>query len=314
MALPARLPHPLAVELERQGDVLGGGQRRDQVEVLEDEARPGGGAAWRGASPLSVPMLSPSMRTCPLVGRVEAAGEVEQGRLARPARAHHRDQLAGAGPPGSPRPGRARRCSPVPWTRVTLSRRMMTSVLGAAHRACPPECGCCWCRCVCRGGRRPLPVGCRRLARAGGSPRGPAGPRRGRASGPRPRRRRSRFSRTSSQARSTLPSPPSPPLAGRARCLSRVRSCRWRSVAVRWVWTTRCTSTPWTVTARASLMTSSSRGVVVAVDGGEPPLRDLGAAGAGEAVGDAALGILARPPRRGRRARAGPGSCRPARR
>ena len=36
--LAARLAQPDAVELARQRDVLGGGQRRDQVEVLEDVA------------------------------------------------------------------------------------------------------------------------------------------------------------------------------------------------------------------------------------------------------------------------------------
>jgi hypothetical protein len=34
------LAHPTAVELEREADVLGGGERRDEVEVLEDHTDP----------------------------------------------------------------------------------------------------------------------------------------------------------------------------------------------------------------------------------------------------------------------------------
>ncbi|WRL63635.1 hypothetical protein U6N30_28860 [Blastococcus brunescens] len=41
-----------------------------------------------------------------------------------------------------------------------------------------------------------------------------------------------------------------------------MNSCKEVMVAERWVWTTETTSTPGVVTARASLMASSSRGAV----------------------------------------------------
>ena len=86
----------LAVELARQRDVLGRGQRGDQVEVLEDVAdrrTPHPGAALV-AERAEVDALDADRAGGRLV---EPAGQGEQGRLAGAGRAHDRDQLAGVG-------------------------------------------------------------------------------------------------------------------------------------------------------------------------------------------------------------------------
>ena len=78
----------------RQGDVLGGGQARHQVETLEHEA---------DALAAHARLLLRRQRghVAPLepvgagIGPVEQAEDVEQGRLARAGRAHHRHVLAG---------------------------------------------------------------------------------------------------------------------------------------------------------------------------------------------------------------------------
>ncbi len=91
---PPGLADPAAVELEREADVLGRGERRDEVEVLEDHADPAatqrgevGRAQRRGR--LAVDLDAASGR------QVEGAREVEQGRLAAAAGAHDRDELTG---------------------------------------------------------------------------------------------------------------------------------------------------------------------------------------------------------------------------
>ena len=82
-----------AVELEGQRDVLRRGESREEVEVLEDVAdRPPTEAR------LVVARHRPERRTADghLAARrlLEAAGDREQRRLSRPARAHHGDEVA----------------------------------------------------------------------------------------------------------------------------------------------------------------------------------------------------------------------------
>jgi hypothetical protein len=82
-----------AVELERQGDVLRRGQARDEVVVLEDEAHAptpqlGEVARREVGQPVAGDGDGPARRS------VEAARDVEQGRLARTARPHDGDEFA----------------------------------------------------------------------------------------------------------------------------------------------------------------------------------------------------------------------------
>ena len=93
----------------RQRDVLGRRQPRHQVEALEDEAdalaahaRLLGGRQRRDVAPFEQVGAG--------VGRVEQAEHVEQRRLARARRPHHRDVLAGVDRAGRCRPARAPRC------------------------------------------------------------------------------------------------------------------------------------------------------------------------------------------------------------
>ena len=169
-----------AVELEGEGDVLGGGEARDEVVVLEDEAHPAaaqlgevaGGEGARGCSP---PMLDRARGR-----RVEPAGDVEQGRLARAARPHDGDELAGVDLEATRGRARSPRVSSWPWTRVTSERTTCGAVMrGVPSRWAGARPAVCWC------------VGARScgVAAVAGVP-GEHGSRRGRASGPRPRRRR----------------------------------------------------------------------------------------------------------------------------
>jgi hypothetical protein len=96
-----RLRHPLgtlrrrdAGERHRQGDVLGGGQARHQMEALEDETD--ALAAYPrllfGRKRGDVAALEAVGAG---IGAVEQAEQVEQRRFARAGRAHHRHVLAG---------------------------------------------------------------------------------------------------------------------------------------------------------------------------------------------------------------------------
>ena len=80
-------------ETERQRHVLRRRQRREQVEELEDH--PDMVASERGsflvAEGVHVDALDLDL---PLIGRLEAAEDVQQGALAAAARAHDRDELA----------------------------------------------------------------------------------------------------------------------------------------------------------------------------------------------------------------------------
>ena len=90
---PAGVLAPPADEQQRQLDVLDRGQRRQQVEELEHEAD----LAAAQARELGLAQLVDALAVEPdLAGRraIEAGEEVEQRRLAAPARAHDRDELA----------------------------------------------------------------------------------------------------------------------------------------------------------------------------------------------------------------------------
>ena len=77
-----------------QGDVLGGGLERDQVERLEDETQPPA-AVDRGLG-LRQPLHQLAVEAVLTgVAVVEQAKDVEQRRLTRPRRPHDRGQLAG---------------------------------------------------------------------------------------------------------------------------------------------------------------------------------------------------------------------------
>ncbi len=83
-----------AVEFERQGRVLGGGQARHQVVVLEDVADVA--AAQRGQLLLGERRERRALDDdLARGGRVEAPGEVEQGGLAGAGGAHDGHQLSG---------------------------------------------------------------------------------------------------------------------------------------------------------------------------------------------------------------------------
>ena len=84
--------------LGREGDVLLGGQGRDQVERLEHE--PHGAGADPGAIAVrqagGIGAVDPELGRRPVVGvrAVEQPEEVHQGALAGPGRPHDRDHLA----------------------------------------------------------------------------------------------------------------------------------------------------------------------------------------------------------------------------
>ena len=109
-ALAADAPDPGVVAGEHH--VLERGQRRDQVEVLEDEAH----LAGPDAGPLAlaqghhVAAVEGQLgaRAVVQVGRVEQAQDVHERALARSGRAHDRDHLARARS-GRPRPAGLRR-------------------------------------------------------------------------------------------------------------------------------------------------------------------------------------------------------------
>jgi hypothetical protein len=79
--------------------VLGGGERRDQVEVLEDEAHPAGADLGPGVVREAGDVLAAEIElrggAVVRVRGVEQAQDVHQGALAGAGRAHDRDHLAG---------------------------------------------------------------------------------------------------------------------------------------------------------------------------------------------------------------------------
>ena len=87
----------LAGDRERQGDVLGDVEQRDQVERLEDEAGP---VAARRVAASSERWLIVCALEDDLARRrpVEAAEELEERRLAGARRAHQGHELAGLRP------------------------------------------------------------------------------------------------------------------------------------------------------------------------------------------------------------------------
>ena len=91
---PARLAHTGTVEFQRKRDVLRGGEAGQQVEVLEDVADAAAAQCGQGA-PAGASECRAVDEDLALGRAVQATGQVEQGRLARPGRAHDGDQLAG---------------------------------------------------------------------------------------------------------------------------------------------------------------------------------------------------------------------------
>ena len=179
---------PHAVELQRERDVLERGQAGQEVEVLEHVAdRP---AAQPGPVACGTCVASglPPTSTSPLDRLLEAAGDRQQRALARAARSHDRDELAGRRRPGrrraarAPRRRRRRRTSTPPAARA----RPLIAVLRALRDAGA-------------GGRR------RRLGAAGAVARAGAraGRRPSRASGWWPSSRKISASATSATARSS---------------------------------------------------------------------------------------------------------------
>src|SRR5216683_1475863 len=82
-----------AVEVLGEHDVLDGGEIRDHMELLEDEAD-GLGAdmvEFRGAEVGDVSSVKPDFAAG---GPVEASDQIDQGALAGTGRAHHREPLA----------------------------------------------------------------------------------------------------------------------------------------------------------------------------------------------------------------------------
>src|SRR5439155_14874944 len=228
-----RLPDALPVEFQGQRDVLRRGEAGQQVEVLEDVTD--AAAAQRGELAPAAPAEDRAVHgDLALRGPVQAAGQVQQGGLARTGRPHHGDQLAGrhgeAHPAQRVHGGLTLAVHPVDVAHLEHVRHRATSARWSVAGAGAGAGG--WWR--------------TRLASQWSSQRTSASA------------WNSIASSTSSQDRS----------AGRsARALSRVYSCRVRMVAVRWVCTTARTSTPGVVSARASLMASSSRGRSVRLTG-----------------------------------------------
>src|SRR5207248_1038498 len=82
----------LSVEQKGDGDVLPRGQRREQVEELEDEAQLMASQV-RQLVVVELGDVDAADPDVPGGGRVEAAHEMEQGALARPAGAEYRHEL-----------------------------------------------------------------------------------------------------------------------------------------------------------------------------------------------------------------------------
>ena len=93
-ALRAGLLRRHAGDQQRQLDVLDGGEDRQQVVELEDEAHPLRAVARSSRRRTCVPMSAPSTEMRPPSIVVEAGEAVEQGRLAAAGRPHDRDHLA----------------------------------------------------------------------------------------------------------------------------------------------------------------------------------------------------------------------------
>ena len=90
----ARLRHRDAVQFQRQGGVLGGGQPGQQVEILEhvpDHPAPQPGLA----APRHPGQRHAADQHLPAGGVLQAPGDGQQRGLARPARPHHRHHLPG---------------------------------------------------------------------------------------------------------------------------------------------------------------------------------------------------------------------------
>ena len=92
-SLALDLCRTVTVEQQRQGDVLGQRQRRQQIEELEDEAEPTATderqlviAQGRQVDPTQPDMSAVRLVHCPT--------EMQEGRLAASRRAHQRDELA----------------------------------------------------------------------------------------------------------------------------------------------------------------------------------------------------------------------------
>ena len=84
-----------AGDAQRDPDVLGGGQHRDEPEGLEDEARPcSRRSSSAPARSCAVTSRRRPARTVPLVGRVEAADDVQQRGLAGAGPAAQRRRAA----------------------------------------------------------------------------------------------------------------------------------------------------------------------------------------------------------------------------
>ena len=96
-AIATRLRRSAFAELrqqQRQLDVALGGQHRQQVVELEDEADVLRAPAPTARRPTSLSMRSPPTSIAPSRRRVEPADQVEQRRLARAGRAHQREEIA----------------------------------------------------------------------------------------------------------------------------------------------------------------------------------------------------------------------------
>ena len=162
-----RLCAPHAVELPRQRHVLGGGQRRDEVELLEDvaDAAASGSGAVRAAERAEV---LPGDRDGAGGRDVEAAEQVQERRLARARRAHDGDQLAEPDVEVDvDERADLRRSGPVHAGQAAGGHERR--VRGSSGHLVPGRCAASRAVRTGRGGER--------------------GPRRGRASGPPPRRR-----------------------------------------------------------------------------------------------------------------------------
>ena len=82
-----------AAQLQRQGHVLLGRERRQQVERLEDEAHPLA-ADDRALVVVERGQIDAFEQHLAAAGRFDAAEDVQQGALARARRAHDRQQFA----------------------------------------------------------------------------------------------------------------------------------------------------------------------------------------------------------------------------
>ena len=93
MAVALALRAGDAVEQQRQLDVLGRAEHRDEVEGLEDEAHRPGPVAGPAGVGHGEQVLALDQHPA-AVDVVQPGQAVQQRGLARAARAHHRDQLA----------------------------------------------------------------------------------------------------------------------------------------------------------------------------------------------------------------------------